>query len=247
MRREVLARVAIGTAAMGAAVAGYTRAVRPWHLHWGATEAEVREPLPGDEVIPDPELEATLALTIEAPVAAVWPWLVQVGQDQGGFHSFSWLENLVGCGLQNADRILPDCQTLRVGDGGRLHPKAPPLPVLIVERYRAIVLGGSGEEPAAPASPTIGTWGFYLREVDPRTTRLLLRGRRRRSPGPLSWAYRYLLLETAHFVTERKMMLGIKARAEALIVERRRGGRPGEPPLGSIDRPRCRTARFSCP
>lgn len=216
MRREALARMAIGAAAVGAAAAGYTRAIRPWHLRWGATDSEVQEPLPGDEVIPHPELEATHALTIRAPVAAVWPWLVQVGQDRGGFYSYSWLENLVGCGLRNADQILPECQTLQVGDSVRLHPKAPPLPVLVVEPYRAIVLGGSEQETEPPAGTTLGTWGFFLREIDAQTTRLIMRVRWRRAPGLLSWASNYLLLEPAHFVMERKMMLGIKARAEAL-------------------------------
>jgi hypothetical protein len=220
MRREALARMAIGAAAVGAAVAGYTRAIRPWHLRWGATEAETHEPLTGDEVISRPDIEATHAVTIEAPVAAVWPWLVQVGQDKGGFYSYAWLENLVGCGLRNADRILSEYQSLEVGDVVRLHPKAPQLPVLVVEPYRAIVLGGSGEESGAPASPTVGTWGCFLKEIDSRTTRLLMRVRWRRSPGLLSWAYNYLLLEPAHFVMERKMMLGIKARAEALVAER---------------------------
>jgi hypothetical protein len=222
MRRETLARMVVGAAAVGAAVAGYTRAIRPWHVRWGATDSEVQEPLPGDEVIPHPELQATHALTIQAPVADVWPWLVQVGQDRGGFYSYSWLENLVGCELQNADRILLECQTLKVGDSVRLHPKAPPLPVLVVQPSRAIVLGGSGERSAATpgagaaTSPTVGTWGFFLKEVDAQTTRLTMRCRWRRSPGLLSWAYNYLLLEPAHFVMERKMMLGIKARAEAL-------------------------------
>lgn len=216
MRRESLARIAIGAAAIGAAVTGYTRAIRPWHLRWGATDCEVTEALPGDEVIPHPELQATHAVTIQAPVAAVWPWLVQVGQDRGGFYSYSWLENLVGCELHNADQIRPEWQTLQAGDSVRLHPNAPSVPVLIVEPYQAIVLGGSGEEPGAPASPTAGTWGFFLKEIDAQTTRLLMRVRWRRSPGLLSWAYNYLLLEPAHFVMERKMMRGIQARAEAL-------------------------------
>ncbi len=228
MKRNVLARVATGVVVAGAAVAGYTSIVRPWHQRWGATDAEVEERLPGDDVIPDPELEATHALTIRAPVASVWPWLVQVGQDRGGFYSYSWLENMVGCHLRNADRILPECQIPQVGDSVLLHPKAPPLPVLVVEPYRAIVLGGLVEESERLYNPTIGTWGFFVKEIDSQTTRLIMRIRWRRSPGLLSWAYSYLFLEPAHFVMERKMMLGIKARAEALAKKQVERHRPGE-------------------
>jgi hypothetical protein len=217
MKRETLARVATGAAVAGAAViGGYMGVVRPWHVRWGATDAEVRERLPGDEVVPDAELEATHAVTIEAPVTAVWPWLAQVGQGRAGFYSYSWLENLVGCEMENADRIVPEWQELRVGDTVRLHPKVPPLPVLIVEPYRAIVMGGGADEAGDGCNPTTGTWGFYLKAVDEKTSRLLMRCRWKRMPGLLSWLCNYALLEPAHFVMERKMLLGIKARAEAL-------------------------------
>jgi hypothetical protein len=88
----------------------------------------VSESLPGDELVEHPNVEATHAITINAPVEEVWPWLVQLGQDKGGFYSHSRLENLVGCRLRNADRIVPEFQHLSVGDAVRLHPKAPPLP-----------------------------------------------------------------------------------------------------------------------
>jgi len=82
-----------GTVVAGiAGLVAYALAVRPWHLRWGATNAEVQEPLPGDEVVPEPELSATHAVTIHAAIAAVWPWLVQVGQGQGGFYSYVLLE-----------------------------------------------------------------------------------------------------------------------------------------------------------
>jgi hypothetical protein len=206
MRKSVLGGAAL--TAVGAGAAAYVYAVRPWHLKWGATEREACESLPGDELVPHPNVEATHAVTIEAPVKEVWPWLVQIGQDKGGFYSYTWLENLVGCHMRNAGRIMPEFQQLRVGDAVRLHPKAPPLPVLICEPPKALVLGSNTDSP--------GTWGFYLKEVGEDTTRLIVRGRGEWKPSPLSWLGAYVVFEPAHFIMERKMLLGIKQRAEAL-------------------------------
>ena len=92
-------------AALGAAgaLAAYVFLVRPWHLKWGATDEETKMILPGDELFEHPQLNATHAITINAPVKKVWPWLVQIGQNRGGFYSYTWLENLVGCDMHNAD------------------------------------------------------------------------------------------------------------------------------------------------
>lgn len=213
----------VGTALAGAAgLASYTFLLRPRHLKWGATDEERRELLPGDEFLPNPENEATHAITINARVSDVWPWLVQIGQTRGGFYSYAWLENLVGCDMHNANRVVPEWQSLRVGDVVWLHPKAPPLPVIMMEPYRAIVLGSAVEEgkTASDAVFGSGTWGFYLKEVNENTTRLLVRSRGTGGSGPLGWFVNYVMFEPAHFIMERKMMLGIKERAEALAGER---------------------------
>lgn len=134
---------------------------------------------------------------------------MQIGQDRGGFYSYAWLENLAGCRIRNADRIIPESQTLKAGDPVRLHPDAPPLTAMVVDPCRAIVLGGG-----AAASPAFdGTWGFYVREVD-GATRLLTRSRWAWNPGPLPWLGYRCLLEPAHFLMERKMLLTLKACAE---------------------------------
>jgi len=185
---------------------GYAFWIRPWHLRWGTIVNERLEHLPGDELTPEPVGSAEHAVTIHAPVAQVWPWLVQIGRDKGGFYSYAWLENLVGCRLHNANRILPEYQHLEVGGGVWLHPLAPPLPVEILEPGRCIVLGSNTDQP--------GTWGFYLKKVDERTTRLLIRSRGHLKPGLLSWMGHYLVFEPCHFIMERKMLLGIKRRAE---------------------------------
>jgi hypothetical protein len=189
-----------------AALSAYWFLIRPWHLRWGATDEELRKSLPGDDLIQSPPLNATHAITVNAPVEHVWPWLVQIGQTRGGFYSYVWLENLVGCKMHNADRIVPEWQELKVGDEVWLHPKAPPLKVVSIEPGRAIVLEKS--------------WGFYLEPIDRHRTRLIIRGRGEFNPDLKNSFLNFLLwrgvFEPAHFIMERKMMLGIKERAEKL-------------------------------
>lgn len=199
-------RTLLGLAGGAAALAAYALAIRPWHLRWGATDEEVRMPFPGEEPEAIREtVRATHAITIHAPASEVWAWLVQIGQDRGGFYSYAWVENLMGCRLRNADRIVPEWQTLKLGDSVRLHPNAPPLPVSYVESGKALVLADG--------------WGFVLREIDANTTRLIARGWGDDIPdlhNPLlHFLYWRVLFEPAHFVMERKMLLGIRERAEA--------------------------------
>ena len=202
-------------AALGgaAALGGYVLVVRPWLMRWGATEAEVHETLPGDGLVSHPKHHDTHANTIHAPVTEVWPWLVQIGQDKGGFYSYAWLENLAGCRLRNADRVIAEYQTLKAGDPVRLHPAAPPLTAVIVQPCQALVLGG-GTESEALSPGFSGTWGFYLSVVDSSAMRLLTRSRWDWNPGLLSWLGYRCLLEPAHFLMERKMLRTLKARAE---------------------------------
>lgn len=201
LKRNLLGVAGIASAGIGA----YALVIRPWHLRWGATDEEVRALFPGqDPQAPAPKVCATHAITIQAPAAEVWGWLVQIGQDRGGFYSYSWLENLMGCRLRNADRIVPEWQILRVGDSVRLHPNAPPLPVTHLEPEKALVLAGG--------------WGFLLREIGPGTTRLIARGWGSDIPeihNPVGhFLYWRVLFEPAHFLMERKMLLEIKRLAE---------------------------------
>jgi len=194
-------------AAAAGAVTAYAAVLRPRHLRWGATDEEVRMPFPGEDPnAPPAKVSATHAVTIHAPAHEVWAWLVQIGQDRAGFYSYSWIENLMGCHLRNADRIVLEWQELKAGDGVRLHPKAPALPVTYLEPGRALVLGGG--------------WGFVLKEIDPHTTRLIARGWGDAIPDirnpALHFLYWRVLFEPLQFLMERKMLLGIKARAEAV-------------------------------
>ena len=184
-------------ACLGAA-ACYVAAVRPWMRDWGATESEATAPLPGDEQVPDPAGQTTRAVTIDAPVDDVWPWIAQLGQERGGFYSYEWLENLAGCEMRNADRIHAEWQHREVGELVMLHP-ANGLEVTRFEPGRAFGLED---------------WGTWVLEpaADGRT-RLLVRGRRRR--GLALALYYNLFLELPHFLMERRMLLGIKQRVEA--------------------------------
>jgi hypothetical protein len=157
--------------------------------------------LPGDELVERPGIQTTRAVTVEVPVEAVWPWLAQIGQDRAGFYSYEWLENLAGCRMRNADRIHPEWQQRAVGETVLLHP-ASGLKLLRFEPPRVYALDGG--------------WHFVLEPLGART-RLIARGRYRR--GLVSVAYG-LLLEIPHFVMERKMLLGIKERAERSERER---------------------------
>src|SRR5215212_3279242 len=175
----------------------YAFVIRPWHLRWGATDEEIGKPLPGDELVPNPAIESTRAITVHAPVEEVWPWLAQIGQDRGGFYSYEWLENLAGCRMRNADRIHPEWQHREVGERVSLHP-AFGLKVASFELGRAIVLEG---------------WGpFVVEPIDEKSTRVIIRSR---VPRRLDVLLYYLLtFEIPHFVMERRMLLGIKERAE---------------------------------
>lgn len=185
-----------------AALVVYAAALRPWFLRWGATVEETHKTLPGDSVLPNAPSAATRAITIHAPPERVWPWIAQIGQGRGGLYSYTWLENLVGCQIVNADRIHPEWQDIKPGDGVRLHPKMPPIPVLLVEKNRALVLGSAVGTAQVPPV----TWAFVIEGASGNATRLLIRWR--------STEHAYFL-EPIHFTMERRMMLGIRERAES--------------------------------
>ncbi|MBW2376720.1 MAG: hypothetical protein JRF55_12140 [Deltaproteobacteria bacterium] len=184
-------------------------------LHWGTREAEATDPLPGDELVPDPKWSYTLGTDVAAPPEAVWPWIAQIGQRRGGFYSYQTLENLVGCRIRNTTEILPEYQHPEVGEKVYLHPTAPPLRIEIVDPPHALVLFGSPADVAAEQSWGVTTWQFIVRPGSVGKSRLLTRGRNDFSPG---WATRLAFgrfpIEPIDFVMSRKMLLEIKRLAE---------------------------------
>jgi hypothetical protein len=212
-------RAAAAAVAAGTALAGYVTLVRPKILRWGATDQEATERLPGDEVVAQPRYQTTHAVTIQAPPRAVWPWLVQLGQGRGGLYSYDWLENLFGLGFRSADRILPDLQTLQVGDQVWLAPRDSAMPlwyqVLDLQPPQTLVLGPHGDHQEALAQGLPWpTWTFVLRDLGNGSSRLIVRMRSDFTPTPLGLLANKYALEPVHFAMERKMLLGIKHRAE---------------------------------
>ena len=119
-------RIAGGAGLAGAAAAlSYPWLFRRPCLTWGATPEEAARELPGDDLLANPDIIATRAITIDAPPAAVWPWLVQMGSGRGGVYTYDWIENLFGLGMHSADEILPQFQDLKLGDEFPLGPRPP--------------------------------------------------------------------------------------------------------------------------
>ena len=183
---------------------------RRFQLRWGATPAEADGGLPGDDFLSSAGLQSTRAITIEAPVDAVWPWLAQMGQGRGGLYSYDFLENLAGLDIHSADRIHPEWQDIKVGDRFHLAPAASAdLEVGLVEPGHALVLR---VPPGSPPGPFDFSWAFVLQPQSDGTTRLLVRERY----AYRQWWARYLVeaVEIASFVMSLKMLHGIRSRAE---------------------------------
>ena len=199
----------------GSAIAGAgLLAARRYYRNWGTTKEECDTALPGDELVSQPVVQTTEGIWIDAPASAVWPWLVQMGQDRGGMYTYEKLENLVGLKHRNADRIHPEWQHLAVGDVIRLVPRGwmglrngIALPVVALVEGESIIL-----RLQPPDVPVDGVWSFHVVAHWEDRCRLLVRTRARmRVPGEALGA------EAAGPVMSlltRGMLQGIKRRAE---------------------------------
>ena len=189
----------------------YLVALRPWVLRWGARPTEVAASLPGDGLVPETAWASTRAVNIAAPAVAVWPWLAQMGQDKAGLYSYAWLENLAGLQFHNADRIHPEWQDVAVGDVVRFAPGQDTLRVASVEPNHALVWQILDPRTGRPAP---ATWAFVLKPEGEEHTRLIQRFRIGGEPRWLVGVAYSLVMEIPHFVMERAMLLGIRARAQ---------------------------------
>jgi hypothetical protein len=167
----------------------------------------------GDPAVLDPTYSATLAITINARPEHIWPWLVQIGYQRGGLYSYDSLDRLFGyLDRPSADCVLAEFQQLAVGDEIPIG-RGQGFPVTAIEPYRALVLSGGGDGFA-------WSWQFGLYPVDEKRTRLVSRNRVR-VPGTMtSWLF-MRLIEPAAFLMTRRMLLGLKHRAEALAAAQR--------------------------
>ena len=172
-------------------------------LTWGATAAEAAARLPGDELLEDADGISTRAIGIDAPPAAVWPWLAQMGPSpRGGAYTYDWIENLLGLGMHSVDRVLPEFQDPQVGDTIALGPN----------RMR---LGRVEPEHMLAWRSEDGNWVWtFVLETRDGGTRLISRNRFRLPT--LAARVGMAPMEPASLVMERKMLRGIKQRAERI-------------------------------
>jgi hypothetical protein len=199
----------IGGAALvtASAAAALSPPARHWYLTYGATAEEVARVLPGDELLPHPALTSTRAVSIDAPPSAVWPWLVQMGSGRGGAYTYDWIENLFGLNMHSADQILPQFQQLAVGDVLPMGPNGPAMRVEICDPQRTLAFCSTDGN---------WVWSFNLSSLWPGT-RLI--SRNRITVPDATWLGRLLyrvIMEPGSLVMERRMLLGIRKRAEAL-------------------------------
>jgi hypothetical protein len=178
---------------------------RRWHLHWGATQVEVSSQLPGDGLMPDAQYKSTRAITIDAPPEAVWPWLVQVGCLRAGWYSNDLLDNL---GHPSATTILPELQHLEVGQWVPMSPTPSDRSGLKVHSFEA-------NQWMLWTTPD-STWAWHLSPIESNRTRLIARITARHDwRHPLFAVLGLLLMEFGDFPMLRRMLRGIKIRAEA--------------------------------
>lgn len=176
---------------------------------WGARADEVDAALPGDDLVAANAARTTRAVTVDAPVAAVWPWLAQIGEDRGGFYSYSLLERAAGARIRNANSVHPEWQQVRVGDtvwlARRYGDGARQVVAAVQPRSHLVLVSADDFGRLQQGEKARGAWAFCLRAENGRT-RLLARG----SGGAVGCA----VFDLPHFVMEQRMLRGIRDRAE---------------------------------
>jgi proline iminopeptidase len=215
-----VSRVRAVPAALGLLAGAYALAVRPRLLRWGATDEEVRHPFPGADVIAGGRRGATMAATIDAPPAQVWPWLAQMGCDRGGWYSWDRLDN---GGAPSAERIHPEWQDVALGDRfastpdgrawfevaalepGRFLGLRAPLDL----RGRPFDTGGP-----RPRFYSDSIWSFLLEELPGGRTRLIVSGYAAYRPRMLLTLGNIVFWEPAHAIMQTRQFANLKRRAE---------------------------------
>jgi hypothetical protein len=174
-------------------------------MRWGATDAEVAGPMPGDEIVPKASFNATRAISIDAPPERVWPWIVQMGYRRAGFYTYALLDN---AGCESADRVLPEYQDPQVGDWMPMSRKVNQTTEFTVKAFEAnqwLVW----EKPDS-------TWSWKLAPLNRDRSRLITRLKQRYAwESPASAIAALVLLEFGDFAMIRRVLKGIRARAES--------------------------------
>ena len=190
-------------------VVGYRARIRPWMYYWGATREEIVEDLPADELVATDRPRTTRAVTIDVGPETVWPWLAQIGENRGGFYSYSVLERGVGADIHNANTIHPEWQDLQVGDtvwlARRGGDRGRQVVAAMVPKSHLVLMSPDDYERVQHGEKASGSWSFHLRP-EGKHTRLLARGNGGYGGN--------VLYDIVHFVMERGMLLGIRRRVQ---------------------------------
>ena len=189
----------------------YILFLRSYLMHWGSTNAERNKFYPGDSIVAVPETITTIAITINKPPSAIWAWIVQMGLNKGGFYSYTWLENMFGCKLHNADAIHVEWQNTKEGDiepvcDAALKKQMPGWTVATLIPYKAFVYKITID--------SSWTMGYYIDSLSASRSRLITRMRYNSRETFWGEIVEKVWMEWAHCVMQRGSIKGIKKRAE---------------------------------
>lgn len=213
MRGRTACALGVLGAALGVAAAVvYVRRIEPWFRSWGATDSEVTESLPIDNLVVVGAPATTRAITVCAPVEEAWSWLVQIGQDRAGFYSYTALENLTAAGMRNARSLHPEWQSRARGDSvwladpQRWHERGRQIAALVDPPHALVLVSPDDFDRLEHGRRAHGAWGFFLEPFGERT-RFVARS----AGGPVGSHF----YDGLHFLMEQRMMRGLRDRAES--------------------------------
>jgi len=189
----------------------YEAILRSFLMHWGSTSDERRKFYRGDSIVIRPRTITTIAITIDEPPSVIWPWIVQMGLNKGGFYSYTWLENIFGCKLRNADVIHAEWQNVKQGDvepvcDAAAKQNMPGWIVAVLIKNEAFVYKIN--------SDSSWTMGYYIDSIDEGHSRLITRMRYNAPEHFWEYISDKAWLEWAHCIMQRGSIKGIKKRSE---------------------------------
>lgn len=191
-------------------IIGYMLLIRPLLLYWGATTEEIYTTLQGDNYIPTPEINTTKAIVVDAKPENIWPWIVQMGQDRGGHYSYDWLENLFGFQTNSVQEIVPEMQFLQKGDEVNFSAGRTMMVDKVIPEKYLLLLEPDTKKNNTPRS----SWLIFLQPLENGAVHVVSHFRYAYRPGILNFLKMRFFIEIAGFFMERRMLLGIKERAE---------------------------------
>jgi hypothetical protein len=198
---------------------------RPWFLDWGAPERIRTLELPGDDFTNGDH--HTRAVLIHAQPKDIWPWIMQLGQERGGFYSYAFLENFFRAEMHNVYELRSNLQQPRqAGDTVWLAKKERydgngyQVLAQIIPEQSFVMMGGPDYDQIRHGRLASGTWSIYLHPEDSEHTWLIARSSGCKDLPKVNLFLRYLTFEVPHFVMEQKMLRTIKRLSEEMVIHR---------------------------